>query len=294
MPPKLILLALSLLYSVLVIAEPKLDNIGLAWAYEKDGRSGTLLGSVHFADSSFYPLPGPIMEAYERSATLVVEVDDALVSPEQQQALMSQYGLYPKGETLLDHISIETLKSISPLLREFGLNLEQIKSYRPGMLAIQLTALQAQKLGYTANQGLDRYFMQKARYKKRIEQIETFASQMALLAELPEDDDLLRDSFSNMQRYDEQWRATMMAWKRGDSQGLYDATIGAALAEFPELDDYFEVLFFDRHPKMLEVAEQCVTEDKRCFIVVGAGHLVGERGLVKALRESGYELTQLR
>ena len=124
MPPKLILLALSLLYSVLVIAEPKSDNIGLAWAYEKDGRSGTLLGSVHFADSSFYPLPGPIMEAYERSATLVVEVDDALVSPEQQQALMSQYGLYPKGETLLDHISIETLKSISPLLREFGLNLD--------------------------------------------------------------------------------------------------------------------------------------------------------------------------
>lgn len=272
----------------------KAENIGLAWTYEKGGRSGTLLGSVHFADSSFYPLPPAIMAAYREAETLVVEIDDASISPEQQQALVAKYGFYPKGQTLRDHLDAKTLRELRPILHDFGLNLPQVEHLRPGMLAIQLTAMQAQKLGYTAEQGLDRYFLQKARYKKRIEQIETFEFQMALLAELPEDNALLRDSFANMSAYDEQWGATMAAWKQGDPQALYDATIGAALEEYPSLEPYFEVLFFDRHPKMVSVAEQCIVEDKGCFIVVGAGHLVGEKGLVKALQDAGYKLSLLR
>ena len=78
---------------------------------------------------------------------------------------------------------------------------------------------------------------------------------MALLAALPEDDALLGDSFENMADYAEQWTATMNAWKAGDGKAaLYDSTIGAALEEHPSLQPYFDVLFFNRHQKMLQVA----------------------------------------
>lgn len=270
------------------------DVVGLAWHYQSGTHEGYLLGSVHFADSSFYPLPAAILNAYESARELVVEVDDSLVSADEQQRLLQRFGLYPEGQSLATQLSKSTLTHISKLLAEFNLTLSDVNNYRPGMLAITLTALQAGKLGYSAEQGLDRYFMQKARYRKRVTQIETFQSQMALLAQLPESDALLRDSFENMADYAQQWNATMEAWKAGDGLALYNATIGAALAEHPDLKPYFDVLFFDRHPKMLNVAQQCALQDRGCFIVVGAGHLVGPNGLVRALRDNGYQLTQLK
>lgn len=267
---------------------------GLAWVYEKQGKTGYLFGSVHFADSSFYPLPARIMQAYNDSNVLVVEVDESLVPVEEQQALIARYGQYPEGKTLSTELSPATLGSLRKLLVEFEVPLEAVNHYRPGLLAASLTALQAGKLGYSAEQGLDRYFMQKARYAKKIRQIETFESQMALLAALPEDDTLLRQSFDNMQDYAQQWQATMAAWKDGDGSALYRATIGSALEEYPELEPYFDVLFFDRHPKMLQAAEQCIVQDEACFIVVGAGHLLGERGLLAALEEQGYAIRQIK
>lgn len=270
------------------------DAVGLAWHYQSGTKEGYLLGSVHFADSSFYPLSNSIVKAFDKAKELVVEVDDSLVSAEEQQQLLQRYGLYPEGQTLSTHLSATTLDKIVKLLAEFDLTLSAVSNYRPGMLAITLTALQARKLGYSAEQGLDRYFMQKARYRKRITQIETFEAQMALLAALPEDDALLGASFENMADYAEQWTATMNAWKAGDGKALYDSTIGAALEEHPSLQPYFDVLFFNRHQKMLQVAEDCAEQERQCFIVIGAGHLVGPKGLVSALAEQGYQLTQLK
>lgn len=269
-------------------------NIGLAWHYEKDGRSGTLLGAVHFADSSFYPMPPKIMAAYAKARTLVVEIDEAQLSPEQQQQLIFKYLRYPAGKSLYSELSPKTLALLRALLAEFKLSLDSFAGFRPAMAVLQLTALQAQRLGYSAEQGLDRYFMQKARFNKRIEQIESFEAQMALLTQLPEDDEPLQDSFSNMQAYDEQWHASMNAWKQGDPDALYEATIGSALQQYPELEAFFEILFYERHGAMLDAAEACISQDKGCFYVVGAGHLVGERGLVADLKKLGYRVEQLK
>ncbi|TNC81446.1 MAG: hypothetical protein C9356_08940 [Oleiphilus sp.] len=267
---------------------------GLAWSYEKAGKVGYLFGSVHFANSSFYPLPPKIMKAYNDSQVLVVEVDESLISVEEQQALIARYGQYPTGKKLSTELSPAAVTSLRKLLAEFDVPLSAVDSYRPGLLAASLTAMQASKLGYSAEQGLDRYFMQKARYKKKIRQIETFESQMALLAALPEEDLLLQQSFDNMQDYEQQWRDTMSAWKQGDGPALYRATIGSALEQYPELEPYFQVLFFDRHPKMLQVAEDCVIKDEGCFIVVGSGHLLGEQGLLNALEQKSYQIRQIK
>lgn len=287
---RIVLTVSVLTMAQLVVAQ---ENTGLVWKVTKGENSLYLFGSVHFANQSFYPLPKVVMDAYQSSRLLVVEVDDALVTQEEQAALMQRYGEYPPGKNLVTELSAETLSVISVLLSEFEVPLEAVQQFRPGMLAITLTALQAAKLGFHAEQGLDRYFLQKARYHKPIRQIETFASQMALLRSLPEEDKIVRESFANMKDYKSQWTSTMDAWKKGDAAALYDATIGSALEKHPELMPYFKRLFFDRHEQMVTEAESCIREDEKCFIVVGAGHLVGPEGLVSALAQKGYKLERL-
>ena len=268
------------------------DNKGLFWRFEKGPQVGYLLGSVHFADSSFYPLSTAIMTAYQQAEVLVVEVDDQSLPETEQQALLQRYGTYPDNKTLHDNLTPAALALINNLLAEFNIPLDSLKHYRPGMVAITIAVLQAEKLGYRADQGIDHYFLQKARYQKKIRQIEDFESQMKLLANLPEDDKLLQASFEDMRDYRDMWQAMMAAWKRGDGAGLYEEAIGAPLREAPELAPYFDALFFNRHPRMIQSAEDCVTDKEICFIVLGAGHMVGDAGIVKELQRRGYQVTQ--
>jgi uncharacterized protein YbaP (TraB family) len=224
----------------------------------------------------------------------VVEVDEETVSEDERQRLIATNGFYANNQTLKDHVSPKTLRIIEGLLKEFGIPLEAVKNYKPGLLAITITALQAEKLGYKADQGIDQYFMQKARYKKNIRQIEDFAFQMALLSNLPADDKILQDSFNDMSDYKATWAAMMSAWKRGDGNELYKQAIGDPLNDYPSLAGFFDVLFFDRHPRMVDSAIQCVKNKETCFIVVGAGHMLGEKGIVAELIRKGYRVSQLK
>ncbi len=280
--------------SLLAMQAAAAPSTGLLWEVRKGGQLSYVLGSVHFADATLYPLSAAILEAYEAADVLLVEVDESTLSVEAQQALLMQHGLYPEGKTLSSELSAATLAVIKAQLAEFQIPLAQVDRYRPGMLAVTLTTMQAAKLGYSAEQGIDRYFMQKARYKKPIRQMEDFAFQMALLGDLPDEEALVRDSFENMGDYAEMWHGMMRTWREGDADGIYTLAIAEPLREFPRLQPFYEKLFFSRHPRMQASIEACFTRKEVCFVVVGAGHAVGPRGLVADLRRAGYQAKQIK
>jgi len=279
------------LLTLLIISQPV--SAELFWTYEKDQQKGFLLGSVHFANSSFYPLDKQVMKAYEQSSVLVVEVDEQTIPEAERQQLLKRYGVYPNNETLKDHLKPKTLNVIERLLSEFKIPLDNVKHYRPGLLAVTITAFQAEKLGYFAGQGIDTYFLQKARYKKPIRQIEDFAFQMKLLSKLPDEDDILQDSFNDMADYKVTWEAMMAAWKNGNGNELYKQAVADPLNDYPKLARFFDTLFFDRHPRMVKSVDQCVSNKETCFIVLGAGHMLGEKGIVALLTKQGYRVTKM-
>lgn len=295
--------ALHFLFGLLVLACTALTGCaqqesapevrGIAYAFERDGQTGYLFGSVHFGDASFYPLNAAALKAFDASNVLVVEIDDSTITPDAQQEMLVKYGLYPDGETLAEHLSPRNKALMEELLAEFGIPFEAIAQYRPGFVATTLMANQAQKLGYSSELGIDRFFMTLARGKKTIRAIETFEFQMQLLSRMPEDEAVLHESLRNMKDYERLWAEMISAWKTGDAERLYETSIGEDLKAHPELAPYYDILFFDRHPSMVSSAEQCIASKERCFIVVGAGHLVGERGIVTELRKKGYTVSQL-
>jgi len=266
---------------------------GLFWSISKDEHTVYALGSVHLANKSFYPMPANIMAAFDKADELVVEVDDSLISAEEQQALLMKYALYPPGQNIYTQLAPSVLDQISMLLAEFDQPLKRFAQYKPGMIGVTLSALQGQKMGFSADQGLDRYFLQKARYKKSIRQAEDFEFQMQLIGALPADNAILRDAFVDMADYEDMWTEMMQNWKDGDAEAMYETTIATALRDFPTLNPYYETLFFDRHPRMEAAIEDCFSAKKVCFVLYGAGHFLGERGVLAGLKKQGYLVKQL-
>jgi uncharacterized protein YbaP (TraB family) len=265
---------------------------GLAWRISLGDTEAHAVGALHLADQSFYPLNPNIIYAFDQSDVLLVEVDDSSVTDAQKQALLQKYAIYPDGQTIYDHLPTQLIEQIDAMFVSFGLSVEMVKNYRPSMVGVTLSALQGQALGYSAQYGLDTYFIDRARFKKKIQEIETFESQMKLLSDLPSNEQVLRDAFFDMADYEHTWNTMMNTWKRGDAQEMYRVAIGDAMKDFPSLTEYYEMLFFERNVTMTQALKTCMQKSK-CLLVVGAGHLVGPRGVLDLMQQEGAKVTQL-
>ncbi len=265
---------------------------GLFWKAESSDGTAYLLGAIHFGDDDFYPLRSEIMTAYKNSPVLMVEMDDQVVPVEEQQKIMMDTVAFPQGETLQQHVNDRTLAAIQKRLDEFGVPLQAVQHYRPGFVALMLASLQAIQLGYIPEKGIDYHFMSLARGNKPILQIESFRQQMEFISSIPEDDDAIRESFEQMDEYKKMWADMEAAWMNGDADRMYRIAIADPLKEAPESAPMYEVLFYQRNGPMADSVQQCVKEHKVCFVVVGAGHLVGERSVIEALEKKGFNVRQ--
>ncbi len=82
----------------------------------------------------------------------------------------------------------------------------------------------------------------------------------------------------------------MTAWKQGDAAGL-ERLLSDALKNAPETKPIYGKLFDQRNLTMARKIEDYLASDRVHFIVVGAGHLVGDQGLLKLLAKK-YRVTQ--
>ena len=77
------------------------------------------------------------------------------------------------------------------------------------------------------------------------------------------------------------------AWRRGDVKGVEREVIVPMRKESEAL--YRRVLV-DRNRRFASRIEQMVQGDKRIFVVVGVGHLVGPDGVPAMLRRDGLKV----
>lgn len=265
---------------------------GIFFKAESNAGTAWLLGSVHMANESFYPLPTAVMNAYEQSPVLMVEMDQDSVPLTEQQAIMARTIMYPEGQSLSDSLEPEQRRLLQELLKDAGLALTAVDRFRPGFVAVMVAAMQAERLGYEAENGIDLHLIRKARGNKPILSIETFEEQMALMAELPEDDASVEEFFPTLEDTREMWEGIEDAWKQGDTDALYEAAIGEPLRDNPEAAPLYEALFFRRNRTMAKAISDCVGLHGNCFVVVGAGHLVGRQSVPAYLEDKGFRVTQ--
>jgi len=291
---------------------PRPDTKPLIWevrAKEGDGLI-YLFGSIHVGGEGLYPLPETIIEAYDSSEILAVEVDiTGIYTNVLTQLALTHRLMYPEGDDITKHLSEETYELAVDFLKKNGQYLPVYDKYNIYFWSSLVDAIALSLAELDAGGGIDSYFLTKAHQDgKEIYEIESLVFQLDLLSKQPDllQDYMLRSSILHMDLAIDNLRALFDAYRRGDEETLTELVLSDVedyeLEELPaevaeELmrmsEDYFNQMYTERNIKMAECAEQFLNEGSKVFYVVGVAHMVGEGGIVNLLREAGYTVTQI-
>lgn len=255
-----------------------------------DGNSHIfLLGSIHVAKQDMYPLDYRIEEAYRGSDIVAFEIDMSKVDP---MSIM-KYMTYTDGTKLKDKISSENYELVRQKFSAIGMTEVMFANMRPWAAAITLQANMLQEAGYEKSLGIDEHFMNKASSDgKKIRALETAEYQMGLLSEF----DNVGDSFINYtiessDGPDAEIDRMIKAWKEGNKDELL-RLLDSTRYEYPEFEAMYEKIIDERNDNMTIKVEEWLKEDKTIFIVVGAGHIIGEKGIINQLKKKDkYTIT---
>lgn len=271
------------------------DDRGIFWLAEKGGRQIHLLGSVHLATPDFYPLREAINEAYRQSDALAVEADVLAAQGDMalQQQIM-QESLYRGDRSLKDDISTDVYAKLQQWMQKRKIPEPMFIRQRPAIAMVTMGMVEMQARGLDPNLGIDRHFLQQAKKEdKPIVELEGVLPQLRMLNGLENPDLLLQQTLEELQEIESFIPKMTDAWKSGDGDALYRLIIADGLAEHPEYAPLYEALFFERNANMAEKIGEASKEHESLFVIVGAGHLVGDKSVLKKLEKQGFELQQL-
>jgi uncharacterized protein len=255
------------------------------------GGEAYLLGSLHVLTTSYYPLSPTIEQAFTWSRTLVEEVDlDEMNNPVTMMALMGKATL-PQGQTLDQIVSAATFAAVRTRAEANGVPMMLLQRMKPWMAAVALTASELAKAGFDSSLGIDRHFYDRARdagMPRRA--LETAAYQFDLLDGLAGSmqEESLKAMLADIDAQAGNVETLTAAWKNGDT-----ATMERLMHQgFSGAPAVAERLLFERNRNWVAPVETCLSEGARCFVVVGAAHLVGPNSLVQLLRERKHVVEQ--
>lgn len=261
--------------------------------WEVKGKTKTvfLLGSLHLMKKNMYPLDDVIEDAYKRADIVAFETDmAAMESPEFAMKLMKE-ATYPEGETLKKNLPEATYSLLVSNLQASIGSAEPFEKFKPWMVAVTLIALELQKLGFSAEKGLDKHFYTRAKEdQKSIQELETPDEQLKLLTSLNdlEAGDFLGQSLNEMDTWKTQFNAMVDAWRVGDTKGL-EEILTESFKKYPAMEKKF---LTGRNEKWLGKIEKLIQGDKDALVIVGAGHLVGKDSVVELLSRKGFKVEQ--
>ncbi len=268
------------------------DPRGCLWRVQSDTTTLYLQGSIHLLTEDAYPLPQPIEDAFLASEQVVLEMDlSAMTDPDAQIAMMVK-GMLPRGESLTDILQPKTLKLAKTCAREIGLEMIAFKHYKPWMFVMALTATRLEQLGFSAQHGIDWHFYRRAKeLEKSIVGLETLDEQLGLFDSMVggDQDAFVRQSLEDFATIEEDLAGIITSWREGDLEGLGEALL-SNLEKYPTIH---RVLIKERNERWMKTLNGIMQSGTTSMVVVGAGHLPGEDGLVALLRAKGYAVEQL-
>lgn len=264
-----------------------------------------LFGSIHAADERAYPMQNKVMEVYNNSDYLAVELDlMAFKSDLSAQMEMLQMFLCENGKTLKDYLSSEGYAIIVEYMKDNDIYISTYEMYRPAMIYSLLSNVTIEKSKLDSKKGIDMYFLSEAKEdKKEILEIESAQMQYSLLSSLP--DELYELIILSYIEQEEQeisgLKELYEGWLSGDVKSLSSSDdfdidkIKVGKFEFDKemelLNDFNNELINNRNDGMNSVIDNYFKEGKNVFVVVGAAHVVGDNGLVNSLVKSGYNVS---
>jgi uncharacterized protein YbaP (TraB family) len=290
-PGRIIAVRLVLFFLLVGVVEARAEDKNFLWRVQSDKANIYILGSVHFLKKENYPLNKTIEKAFEGSQKLVLEIDLKSEDAGAVQRVTLEKGIN-RERTLEQSVSAETYGLAEKRAQELGIDIRALTPLKPWVVALTMTALQLQKLGFDPNYGVDRYLAQRAaKSGKTVVGLETASFQIGLIDQLPERDQesMLRQSLKEMDVLDRGLDQIVQAWSTGNVTAL-EALLLGGMREYPAVH---QTVIVDRNRRWLPQIEKMIEQGESALIAVGAAHLIGKDGVIELLKARGYTVEQM-
>ncbi len=268
------------------------DSKATLWKVKGDHNIIYLLGSIHVLSKQAYPLKPALERAFDDANQVAFEIDLTLFTPKRFQQEFKRTALYPPGQSLSKKLSPGAVRLLRRVLPGYGLTLKDVERFKPWFLADWLSSRTLEMAGFSDQLGVDLHFYHKAKAAgKPVLGLETLRDQAEIFDHFNDEENelYLTGTISGLTAYVATVRRLVEAWRDGDVR-LLDQLLNQDKRSDPTTHD---VLFSKRNSKWVPEIERFAHENGNYLIIVGAGHLVGEDGVVAQLRRAGYSVQQL-
>ena len=267
----------------------------ILWKVEKPGNEHVsyVLGTHHFAPLSVLDSLTNLPEALNDADKVYGELDMALSTSPAAIQQMQMALIAPPDSTLDKGLAPAQLDSVKTALEQLSgaqMPVQALFPLKPAAISTQIAAMMSMKLFPELNpmEGIDMIMQQRAKeLDKPVDGLETLEFQMNALYgnSIKDQATALMKTISDMN--DEERKAIELAnsYLNHNIDAIYNAMVEAESTE-EDLDR----LIYSRNDNW---ANRLIREmaDSNLLVVVGAGHLPGERGVLEQLRKAGYTVT---
>ena len=273
--------------------KPRPLEKSLLWEISGNGltRPSYLYGTIHMICKDDAALGDSLVAAIERSDRVYFEVDmDNLM-----EMLTAFKDFKMKNDTTLaDLLSKEDYERVKEYMESKStlLPFSKLETYKP-MLASSL--LMESGIGCEESVAMEQLILEIAKKnRKRVEGLETMSYQASIFDSIPyklQAEQLLKyvKDGGNQPGADKQFEEMIEAYKEQDIEKL---------GEFVSTDEgglsnYEDILIFHRNRNWVDKLKN-IMPGKSLTVAVGAGHLGGEKGVIRLLRKEGYTVRPIK
>ncbi len=287
------IIILTLCLTILSVLPFHLNGKSFLWEVNYNGTKSYLLGSIHMMKEDIFPLKKEIEDAFSSSKYLVVEADISSGKTAELLKLTLENANYKDKTILKDHLTEKTYQIVKKKMDELGMSIDYFKTFKSWFVAMTITSMEFMKLGFNPNFGIDKYFIEKGKDKNIVE-LEGMKFQMDLFNNFTdkENESFLLSTINEASSLGKNIDKMVKAWKDGAVDKMVEF-VNEDRGNNSDMEDVFKVIIEKRNLKMSEKISALIKEEKKCFVIVGAAHLIGKEGVVNLLVNMGFKIKQI-
>lgn len=265
---------------------PRAEGAGPAlWVVRDADSTIYLFGTVHVLRPTTAWGTDAVDSAFESADEVWFEIsnpDDAAA----MMPLIQQYGISPQ-RPLSSLLTAEEMAELNAAATGIGMPAGQVDMLRPWFAALTLSVAPLVKAGYDPQSGVELVLKGRAQAAgKPIKAFETIDSQIRILAELPEQEQLafLRSTLEDYENAHVMVDAMVSDWSRGDVEAL-DRLIVQEMKQDSQV--VYDAMLTNRNTNWANQIQQILAGSGTAFIAVGAAHLAGDDSVQSILAQRG-------
>lgn len=254
-----------------------------------------IFGSHHLSPISIIEESG-VMEYFNQTEQVVGEID-LTIDPMALSLALQPFMMAPADSTLSVLLKGENMDSLNTQFQKWapmpGMQLQMLEPLKPMAVSTMIAVGMSQEAmpGFDPNQQLDSYFFKTGKEKgMKILGLETPEYQGDVLfnsTPLYVQADALIEMLKKPEDSLESARKLAKAYQERNLNGMIEISKDEDV--HPE---FMEKLLYKRNANWMTVLP-AIIEETPSFIVVGALHLVGDKGILEGLKEEGFTVTPI-